>query len=210
MLILRHFRLSDVVHAPVLALRVEAKFAPNKKWAVSPLISPPAGKHAATMADKFVCIVIIRLLPTNFNSRTWPNRVPTRVLDSPLPMTQDFDDDPSEHDPDPLRALSEAFSNQLLACLDACARGRKGLFFEIAPMDDTDEAWPEAERLRALALALRGVYAQHEQSNALCEEFLDLCSINAETHTGERKLARAFLERIERGEVGAQPEQRPW
>ena len=125
-------------------------------------------------------------------------------------MAEVFDNEPGAQDPDPLEALAAAFSNQLLACLDECARGRKGLFFEIAPMDESDEVWPEAERLRELALALRGVYAQNEQSNALCEEFLDLCSINAETHTGERKLARAFLERIERGEVGAQPEPRPW
>jgi hypothetical protein len=36
--------------------------------------------------------------------------------------------------------------------------------------------------------------------------------MHGESHPGERKLARAFLERIERGEVGAQPEEkgRPW
>src|ERR1035441_4826796 len=36
------------------------EFEPNKKWAVSPLISPPAGIPTATQADKFVCILSIR------------------------------------------------------------------------------------------------------------------------------------------------------
>jgi hypothetical protein len=39
-----------------------------------------------------------------------------------------------------------------------------------------------------------------------------LCSIHGESHPGERKLARAFWERIQRGEVGTIPqeERRPW
>ena len=111
---------------------------------------------------------------------------------------------------DPLEALSRAFSDQLLACLDECARGRKGLFSSNA-LDD-EEMWPEAERLRELALALPDVFAQQGERNALCDEFLDLCSMHGESNPGERKLARAFLERIERGEVGAQPEgnKLPW
>jgi hypothetical protein len=106
-----------------------------------------------------------------------------------------------EIDSEQLDGLSRAFSEQLLFCLDECARGRKGLFSEL--IGDEDEiAWPEAERLRALAVALQGVYAQQEKHYALCDEFLDLCTMNGENHPGERKLARAFLERIERGEVG--------
>jgi hypothetical protein len=67
-------------------------------------------------------------------------------------------------------------------------------------------------RLRELALALQGIAAQQEERNALCDEFLDLCSIHGESNPGERKLARAFLARIENGEVGKQPEAegRPW
>jgi hypothetical protein len=36
--------------------------------------------------------------------------------------------------------------------------------------------------------------------------------MHGESHPGERKLARSLLERIERGEVGAQPEagKLPW
>ena len=110
-----------------------------------------------------------------------------------------------------LETLSRAFSEQLLACLDECARGRHGLFSEL--IDDQDEnSWPEAARLRELAVALQSILAQHEERNALCDEFLDLCTIHGESHPGERKLARAFLERIERGEVGAPTEQerKPW
>ena len=109
---------------------------------------------------------------------------------------------------DQLEALSRAFSDQLLACLDECARGRTGLFSE--PIDE-ENSWPEAARLRELAVALQNLFAQHEERNALCDEFLDLCTIHGESHPGERKLARAFLERIERGEVGLPTEEkRPW
>lgn len=104
-------------------------------------------------------------------------------------------------DPEQLDTLSRAFTEQLLACLDACARGRHGLFSESISGDE-EESWPEAARLRELAVALQGVFAQQEQRNALCDEFLDLCSIHGESHPGERRLARTFLERIECGQVG--------
>ena len=116
-----------------------------------------------------------------------------------------------EMEPDQLEGLAKAFSEQLLACLDECARGRKGLFSAYQPLGEEGEedAWPEAARLRELALALQRVYAQQEERNALCDEFLDLCTIHGESHPGERRLARSFLERIERGEVGAQTKGEP-
>jgi hypothetical protein len=112
-----------------------------------------------------------------------------------------------EVEPGQFEILEQAFCDQLLACLDECARGRKGLFSDMALLSDADEStgWPEASRLRELALALQGVLAQQERRNALCDEFLDLCSMHGESHPGERRLARAFLERIERGEIGVQP-----
>ena len=119
--------------------------------------------------------------------------------------------DPRDRMPsDQLEALSRVFSEQLLACLDECARGRSGLFSELIDEEDK-KSWPEAARLRELAVALQNILAQHEERNALCDEFLDLCTIHGESHPGERKLARAFLERIERGEVGSPTEEkRPW
>ncbi len=76
----------------------------------------------------------------------------------------------------------------------------------------TELAWPEAGRLRELALALQGVLGATGERNALCDEFLDLCSIHGENHPGESRLARTFLARIERGEVGSptEPEKKPW
>jgi hypothetical protein len=113
---------------------------------------------------------------------------------------------------DQLDALSRAFSDQLLACLDECARGRRGLFSEYVSEGEDETAWPEAARLRELAVALQNVFAQDDQRNALCDEFLDLCTMHGESHPGERKLARAFLERIERGDVGTPTEEqrKPW
>jgi hypothetical protein len=119
--------------------------------------------------------------------------------------------DPRDELPsDQLESLSRVFSEQLLACLDECAHGRTGLFSEL--IDDEGNSWPEAARLRELAVALQSVFAQHEERNTLCDEFLDLCTIHGESHPGERKLARAFLDRIERGDVGSamQDERKPW
>jgi hypothetical protein len=119
-----------------------------------------------------------------------------------------------EMDPDQLEMLALAFREQLLASLEECARGRRGLFsgLEHLGTEADNQAWPEAERLRQLALALQAIFALQERQNFLCEEFLDLCTIHGENDPGEPRLARAFLERIENGEVGTKPagEGRPW
>ena len=112
-----------------------------------------------------------------------------------------------EMDPVQVEALSRVFSEQLLACLDECARGRRGLFSEY--IDDEEGPWREAARLRELAVALQNVLAQQGERNALADEFLDLCTMHGESHPGERKLARIFLERIEHGEVGAPTHEKP-
>jgi hypothetical protein len=107
-------------------------------------------------------------------------------------------------EPDPLESAGQAFAEQLMACLDECARGRRGLFSDYEGESSEDAAgWPEAARLRALAFALQTASAGMSRHNALADEFLDLCSIHGEAHPGERRLARTFLERIERGEVGS-------
>jgi hypothetical protein len=121
-------------------------------------------------------------------------------------------DERDEKEPGQLDKLAQVFCEQLMACLDECARGRRGLFSSYESAGGEGDAWPEAARLRALALALQAVFSQQEERNALCDEFLDLCTIHGESNPGERKLARAFLERIERGEVGAsaEEERKPW
>ena len=107
-------------------------------------------------------------------------------------------------DPEQVEALNRVFSEQLLTLLDECARGRHGLFAEPVDADEPERSWPAAARLRELAIALQGVLAQQGERNALCDEFLDLCTMHGESHPGERRLARLFLERIEHGEVGSQ------
>jgi hypothetical protein len=99
--------------------------------------------------------------------------------------------------------LTAAFREQLVACLEECARGRQGLFASNATANEGSE-WPEAARLRELAIALQPILAQAGERDALVDEFLDLCTIHGESDPGERRLARAFLERIEKGEVGVQ------
>lgn len=108
-------------------------------------------------------------------------------------------------------ALSAVFREQLLALLEECARGRRGLFSEYEHLGGEDAGWQEAARLRELAAALQAVMAQDGERNALCDEFLDLCTIHGESHPGEARLARAFLQRIEKAEVGTptQPEWKP-
>lgn len=119
-----------------------------------------------------------------------------------------------EIDRQQIEPLTSAFRDQLLACLEECARGRRGLFAENATAgdDEADGGWPEAARLRELALALQSILAQAEERDALCDEFLDLCSIHGESDPGERRLARSFLDRIERGDVGsdAGEERKAW
>ena len=44
-------------------------------------------------------------------------------------------------DPEQLETLNRAFSEQLLACLDACARGRRGLFSEFMSEDGEERPW---------------------------------------------------------------------
>lgn len=106
-------------------------------------------------------------------------------------------------DDDPLAAAEHAFAEQLFACLDECARGRRGLFSGY-DSEEGGESWPEAARLRELAVAMQSALARMGRRNGLVDEYLDLCSIHGESHPGERRLARAFLERIERGEVGVE------
>lgn len=111
-----------------------------------------------------------------------------------------------------LGSLALVFRDQLVACLEECAQGRKGLFSSHEHLGEVDQdAWPEAARLRELALALQAIFAQASEPSPLCDEFLDLCSIHGENNPGERKLAKAFLTRIENGQVGTptQEERKP-
>ena len=116
-------------------------------------------------------------------------------------------------EPEQIEMLTGAFRDQLLALLEECARGRRGLFSEYEHLGgEEDRGWPEAGSLRELATALQSILAQSGERNALCDEFLDLCTIHGESNPGEPRLARAFLTRIEKGEVGTatEEERKPW
>jgi hypothetical protein len=110
---------------------------------------------------------------------------------------------------DALESMTSAFRDQLLACLEECARGRRGLFAEYEHLGGEEEGWPEAAQLRQLAAALQMIRAQEEERDALCDEFLDLCTIHGENDPGEPRLARMFLARIEKGEVGTPTQKEP-
>ena len=115
-------------------------------------------------------------------------------------------------EPQEVGGLAEVFRSQLIALLEECARGRRGLFSEFEHLGGEAPGWPEAARLRELAAALQALLAQDGERNALCDEFLDLCTMHGESHPGEPRLARTFLARIENGEVGTptEPEWKPW
>ncbi len=111
---------------------------------------------------------------------------------------------------DPLEGVRAAFRAQLLACREGCAHGRRGLFAEYEHLGE-ESAWPEASRLRELASALQSILAQDEEREPLADEFLDLCTIHGESDPGEPRLAREFLRRIDRGEVGTPTQKEtPW
>jgi hypothetical protein len=105
-----------------------------------------------------------------------------------------------ESDSGALEPLQHAFRDQLMACLQECAAGRCGLFSDFEHLTEeaaSCKAWPEAARLRELAFALQAILAQSGESDLLCDQFLDLCSIHGESDPGEPRLARAFLNEIE-------------
>ncbi len=98
-----------------------------------------------------------------------------------------------------MEQLCAVFRAQLVACLQECAHGRTGLFSEAVSV-----AWPEAEQLRSLAVALHTMIAQLRLDIAAAapvEQFLDLCSMHGESHPGEARLARQFLHLLDTGEA---------
>jgi hypothetical protein len=113
----------------------------------------------------------------------------------------------SEIGSEQLDALDAAFRAMLIPCLEECALGRWGLFGQNDHGGETarHQPWPEADRCRELALTVQATLAQSGERNALCDEFLDLCTIHGENDPGEPRLSRMFLKRIEAGEVGTSP-----
>lgn len=87
------------------------------------------------------------------------------------------------------------FRPLLLSCLRECARGRYGLFGQNAHLDPEGRywGWPEAKRLKDLALEIKSARAEFGKTNENCERFLDLCSLRGSNVPGEPRLAAEFL-----------------
>lgn len=116
-------------------------------------------------------------------------------------MNETDDDSQDRDDEAPLNVeeLCAVFRTQMIACLQEAARGRVGLFSNAVAEENI---WPEADQLRALAVALHSMMQElriETASGVLIEQYLELCSMHGEAHPGEARLARQFLEWMEQG-----------
>jgi hypothetical protein len=96
-----------------------------------------------------------------------------------------------------LQELEEEFPPLLHSCLRECARGRWGLFGQ----NDHPEMnlwyyWPEAVRLREIAIRIQLIRTTYGVPNELCERFLALCSLRGSNALGEPRLAESFLHQL--------------
>ena len=97
--------------------------------------------------------------------------------------------------------LENDFRPLLISCLKECQTGRWGLFGQ---NDSADAAkflhCENGKRLREIAHQIRDLRAEFGRSNPLVERFLHYCSLRGPNVPGEPKLAKAFLDQIEKGE----------
>ncbi len=82
-----------------------------------------------------------------------------------------------EVDPEQLETLASVFREQLLACLEECAQGRKGLFSHFDGGEE-ESGWLEADRLAGAGTGVaRGFYARRKNrmrcatSSSICARF---------------------------------------
>jgi len=96
-----------------------------------------------------------------------------------------------------LAEIEGEFFPLLICCLKICAQGRWGLFGQ---NDGLEEArwlnWPEANRLKDLAIEIHTIRTEIGIRNEVCDRFLDLCSRRGPNLPGEPKLASVFLAEI--------------
>ena len=103
-----------------------------------------------------------------------------------------------------LQTLEAEFLELLATCLQQCARGRWGLFGAYDRIKEENPnltrilTWPEADQLREHAISIQAIRAESGGRNECCDEFLRLCVLHRPNDPGEPKLAREFLDRIER------------
>jgi len=94
-----------------------------------------------------------------------------------------------------LREIEGEFLTLLHSCLRECAQGRWGLFGQNDHLDPGGRywAWPEAKRLKDLALEIKSLRHEFGRANELCDQFIQLFSLRGSNVPGEPKLAAAFL-----------------
>lgn len=96
-----------------------------------------------------------------------------------------------------LAELDTEFRALLIPCLQQCAGGRWGLFgaYDRFPEIKQWLNWPQAERLRELAVSIRSMLVESGRQSELVEEFLRRCTFHGPNDPGEPKLAEALLEK---------------
>lgn len=99
-----------------------------------------------------------------------------------------------------LAEIEGEFLLLLRSCLRICAQGRYGLFGQndLADPDGRYFGWPEAKRLKGLALEIKSIRLESGQKNESCERFLQLCLLQGPNVPGEPRLATEFLAEIDR------------
>jgi hypothetical protein len=90
------------------------------------------------------------------------------------------------------------FRTLLVSCLRECSQGRWGLFGQNDYADPEARywGWPEAKRLKELALEIKFMLQESAETNRSCERFLQLCSLRGSNVPGEPNLAAEFLAEI--------------
>jgi hypothetical protein len=97
--------------------------------------------------------------------------------------------------------LENDFRPLLISCLRECQNGRWGLFGQ---NDDSDGAkyldWKDGSNLKEIAQQIHDLRSEFGQPNLLVERFLHYCSLRGPNALGEPKLAKAFLDEIQKGD----------
>jgi hypothetical protein len=99
-----------------------------------------------------------------------------------------------------LASLESEFRSLLPTVLRQCAGGRWGLFGQNDHPDGSKYLfWSEAEQLKGIAGEIQSIRLEFGESNPQVERFLHYCSLRGSNVPGEPKLAKLFLDELERG-----------
>jgi hypothetical protein len=99
--------------------------------------------------------------------------------------------------------LESDFRPLLISCLRECQKGRWGLFGQNNSFDEAKYlVWKDGQNLKEIAEQIRALITEFGQPNALVERFLHYWSLHGPNVPGEPKLAKAFLDEIEKGDFG--------